>query len=246
MNNLNLSDFLDIIRKINNGSIIPNSPDSFTHISLGTSEVDLYRYFLPDGCKYFFFADLGATEDLDNAISEIESITIFEKEKWCHNIDPHPSDSYLICFWQVPQIDEFVNKQVINLEENEFYFKKYVFYYTKKEYVSFSKWFDKQPNSGYLVEQLQSKGTKKLSTSYMKFFTRLVIKVPCIATHFCEQRLPSFDDLVTDNLTGIQSDDTRAHALEMNQTLMDYFSHDKSHDDLVNAIVSSIEKECEV
>lgn len=142
MSTINLGLFLDWIRQINGGSVVPKIPDEKSEIPLPNQNVMLYCQPLAKGVKYFFFADLGDTQNIEESIAEIEKTTIHKRREWSAGSDLHPSDSYIIYLWQTPDFTENSSKEIIKLEENEFAYKKYVFYYTQSEYEAFCQWLE--------------------------------------------------------------------------------------------------------
>lgn len=53
MNEINLSSFLDWIRQINGGDIVPEIPDEKSEIPLPSKNVALYSQPLAKGAKFF-------------------------------------------------------------------------------------------------------------------------------------------------------------------------------------------------
>lgn len=103
-------------------------------------------------------------------------------------------DSYLVISCPVSAKNEEVLKAVISIEENKFYYKKYVMYFTEQEYSEFMNWY----------EALESQAKQRVDLEYLlscdevssgsgkepaiDFFLRLLIKVP-----FLPLKFPSVD-----------------------------------------------------
>ena len=115
---------LSIIRRINAGSIITQTDDSTSRHS-----IDQHNELYLDNKRnnYYFFSDVVDNENcvdingIEKAISESNLYDNIEK--------PSPSESYLILLWKVESLDDNLFPIIIEIEENEFVFKKYVFYY---------------------------------------------------------------------------------------------------------------------
>lgn len=217
----NLLSLMDFIRKLNGGTIIPFVSDSKSQMYLPSKGVELYRQPLPQGTKYFYFAYLGDTQNLEEAISEIEKVTITKRNEWCGAETLSPSDSYMIYFWEVPSICESINKKIIGIEENEYFYKKYVFYYTGIEYKAFREWIAHKTEDAASNSIVDLISNTELKTDEMKFLTRLVIKIPCIQIPFEAKELPDFEQLVQDNLEGIRTEHNKDVAKSMNQFFLE-------------------------
>lgn len=241
MNMINLSLFLDIIRQINGGNIISNIPDVKSRISLPGDNVTLYCQPLPKGMKYFFFANLGDTQNIEESISQIETITIYKRNEWSNGNPPHPSDSYIIYIWQIPEFTEEISKQIIRLEENEFTYKKYVFYYTAHEYEAFSNWLTKTCHDQPVRNIIQMIKPELIETDAMQFLLRLIIKVPCLSISFQTNELPDFDQLVAQYILRIQNKEERNNAKEFNKFFQQCLSSNLSPEEIAEKIVNCFE-----
>ena len=235
-----LISLMDIIRQLNGGTIIPFVSDSKSQIYLPSKDVELYRQSLPQGTKYFYFAYLGDTQNLEEAISEIEEVTITKRNEWCGAETLSPSDSYRIYFWEVPSICESVNKEIIGIEENEFFYKKYVFYYTGKEYEAFRQWIAHKTEDAASSSIVDLISNTALKTDEMKFLTRLVIKTPCIQIPFEAKELPDFEQLVQDNLEGIRTEQNKIAAKSMNQFFLESWTRGLTSEQIVAELEKDI------
>ena len=128
-----MRNFIELLTKINGGSLIENQSNHNTIASMFCEDVILC-VDEQDG-KHYFFSEYKVDEKTDN-MSEIEMKTIRNNEIF-EEKRPSASDSYLILFWKVKQINEDVFSEVIKIEENEFFYKKYVFYYTEEEMMAY-------------------------------------------------------------------------------------------------------------
>lgn len=194
-------DILDIIRKLNGGNVLANQPDEETYINLFKENIWLYKD-LEEG-KYYFFSNFDAES---NGLMQIENNIL--KNEALKEGEISPSDTYLILFWEVEEITEFVYSNIIKMEENEFFFKKYIFYYTKKEYADFLKWIKDIPCGEHLLENSINKlsePSETLDNDYAQFFIKLLVKVPVINPVFPKAELVDFNDMVKSKLNGTQS-----------------------------------------
>ena len=142
-----INTMLDIIRLLNDGSIVPMQKDEDTKIDLNNEKVQLFVDASGEKSKYYYFSEFEIDDENQDNLAEIEDValnshayTVIEK--------PTPSDSYMILFWKVGGIEERLYPDIIKIEENEFFYKKYVFYYTEKELQCFKKWCSSLKTNG--------------------------------------------------------------------------------------------------
>lgn len=192
-----INTILDIIHALNGGSVIPSQPDEATRVDLGNDTVKLYVDSSGTEKKYYYFAQYEMDDDKNDNLGQIER-EIFGSKVYKNSEQPSPSDSYMILLWKVDAIDEKIFPYVISVEENEFFYKKYVFYYTKQELDCFREWY----------KELQTKGCADLERvlnlpldldkepDHVKFFIRLLIKVPFLNPVFPKAVMKDFDKMV--------------------------------------------------
>ena len=120
---------LELLSKMNGGNILPGQSDDITERNLFSEDVSLYIDTKDN--KFYFIAEYNKTDDTDN-YSLIEKATIYNHEAF-GDVRINPSDAYLILFWKVDDIDESVYSDVIRIEEDEMFYKKYLIYYTDEE-----------------------------------------------------------------------------------------------------------------
>ena len=191
---------IELLTKINGGSLIENQSNQNTIKDL------FYEDFAlcvdeRDG-KHYFFAKYNVQEGKDN-LWEIEQRT-FNNKKVFEDERPNPSLSYLILFWQVEEINDDVFSKVIQIEENEFFYKKYVFYYTSDEISMLRKWIDEQKHvsiSGILNEI--SKEGDEISEKFL-LLIRLFVKIPFWRFEFKKDELEDFEDLVNRKVSAMR------------------------------------------
>ena len=178
---------IDIIRSLNEGNVLPFQKDAETKIDLYNKDVELYIDYSGNEKKYYYFAELKMDDEKDDNLPQIEDI-LRNNEALAVIGEPNPSDSYMILLWQIENIDESIYPYVIKIEENEFFYKKYVFYYTGQELNSFMEWYHTQSEKGSsaLAEILEALQFLDEGAAQVDFLTRLLAKVPFL-TQFSQK-----------------------------------------------------------
>lgn len=197
------SNILDAIRRLNGGSLIADQSDEMSKVDLFSDNACLY--IDKSNSKYYYFADLIVDEKdhSKNNLGQIEKSTVKNSEAYITVPPPVPNSSYLILFWKVPIINESIYPQIIQFEDNEFFFKKYVFYYTQEELEAFLKWFSSR-DSGKLSDLLEefSGVNVNFEIPYIRFSVRLFTKIPFFDLIFPRAVLKDFDSLVKSKIEG--------------------------------------------
>ena len=172
-----IQELLSIIRDLNGGTVIPGIEDSYTKHDLASDEVLLY---VDQYRKLYYFSDYQISNETDS-LCEIEKIALDWPERYKNMPKPAPRDCNLILFFKAETLDEAVFRNIIELEENEYLFKKYVLYYTQDEWTDFIKWLQEMQKKGaeriesLLADDSLSEG---LNSPGINFFLRLLIKIP--------------------------------------------------------------------
>ena len=193
---------MDIIRLLNEGNVIPMQKDQNTKIDLYNDQVQLFVDSSGEEKKYYYFAEFAIDDEQDN-LAQIEDV-VLNSDVYTVIGKPKPSNSYMILLWKVEQIDESLYPYIIQIEENEFFYKKYVFYYTEKEQKCFSEWYgtlniDKKPVLDTVLEALQSLNDE---SDQMQFLTRLLSKVPFFNPIFPKAVMNDFGEMVRQKIDG--------------------------------------------
>lgn len=193
---------LDLVKKLNGGNVLNNQPDEETYVNLYKENIWLYRDMAED--KNYFFATFNTeTNSLQQIETNILNNDVLKHEKI------KPSDSYLILFWEIEKETEFIYPTVINIEENEFFFKKYIFYYTTQEYEGFLDWIKDISTDGNFLTNLINKlsePNESLENSYAQFLIKLLVKVPILNPVFPKAELVNFNEMVKNKLSRISTD----------------------------------------
>ena len=142
-----INTMLDIIRLLNDGSIVPMQKDEDTKIDLNNEKVQLFVDASGEKSKYYYFSEFEIDDENQDNLAEIEDVAL-NSDAYTVIEKPTPSDSYMILFWKVGGIEERLYPDIIKIEENEFFYKKYVFYYTEKELQCFKKWCSSLKTNG--------------------------------------------------------------------------------------------------
>ena len=196
---------IDIIRSLNAGNVLPFQKDAETKIDLYNKDVELYIDYSGNEKKYYYFAELKMDDEKDDNLPQIEDI-LRNNEALAVIGEPNPSDSYMILLWQIENIDESIYPYVIKIEENEFFYKKYVFYYTGQELKSFMDWYHilSEKGSSDLTELLQELQSLDEGAVQVDFLTRLLAKVPFFNPVFPKAVMNDFDKMVQKRIDGIR------------------------------------------
>lgn len=196
---------IDIIRLLNEGNVLPFQKDAETKIDLYNKDVELYIDYSGSEKKYYYFAELKMDDEKDDNLPQIEDI-LRNNEAFAAIGEPNPSDSYMILLWQIENIDESIYPYVIKIEENEFFYKKYVFYYTRQELKSFMDWYHvlSEKGSSALTEILEALQFLDEGDAQVDFLTRLLAKVPFFNPVFPKAVMNDFDKMVQKRIDGIR------------------------------------------
>lgn len=108
---------MDIIRLLNEGNIIPMQEDQNTKIDLYNDKVQLFVDQLGEERKYYYFSELEMNDENQDNLAEIEEVAL-NSDAYTVIGKPKPSDSYMILFWKVNQIDESLYPYIIQIEES--------------------------------------------------------------------------------------------------------------------------------
>lgn len=187
---MSLSGIFKILRSLNGGSIIPLINDEVSFCNISSDIVNLY---LGNGNKYYYFSEYVQTDEVDN-MSTIEQVILYNDGGFNHIVKPDPQHAYLILFYKVDTINDSILKKAIDFEENEYFYKKYVFYYTQKEFDSFILWYDSQKFKTINELINSSNIADNMDKDYVRFLLRLLVKIPFIKFDFKIIELKDFSN----------------------------------------------------
>jgi len=233
-----INEIISIIRALNSGSVLPDQKDIDTKKELFSEAAQLF--ISETDLKYYFFASFCAEKDnyqISN-MGEIEKATIKNAETYQAIDPPTPNSSYLVLFWEVTYIDESIYRHIIKLEENEFFFKKYVFYYTAEELRAFKKWYSEKvaANKGDIKTMLKEITNEDFEKPEICFFIRLLIKIPFFDLPFPKAVLQDFDQIVQNKILVTRGESGRK-TKELDEIISQTLSTDtQSLDEIIDAI----------
>lgn len=221
-----LDELVSIISSLNNGTVINGMNNDDTEILLEEPNLKLFY----SNHKYYFLSEY--QDDYDIIEKNIKNNQIVKEIK-----DNRPNNSYLVLFYKINSFDEEISKKVIRLEENEFFYKKYVFYYTEEEYVSFIEWFNMRPEKS-LSNILKTEDCSPESVDlHIQFLLRLIIKIPFLNLEFKKMELKNFDDLLKAQLDGIRKNKEDVYNVFKRLTVE---LEERSTDEIVETLFSEI------
>lgn len=192
-----INTIMNILRSLNEGTVITNQKDENTRVDLYSDSAELYIDYSGKESKYYFFSEFCMDKEWNDNLGEIEEVLI-NNDMYAVIGEPRPSDSYLILFWKVNEINDSIYPYIIEIEENEFFYKKYIFYYTENELNSFVKWYNQMKSQGVtsLTEVLEELNNIDQDSDQVNFLTRLLIKVPFLNPVFPKAVMNDFDKMV--------------------------------------------------
>lgn len=200
-----INTMLDIIRLLNDGSIVPMQKDEDTKIDLYNEKVQLFVDAYGEKSKYYYFSEFEIDDADQDNLAEIEDVAL-NSDAYTVIEKPTPSDSYMILFWKVGGIEERLYPDIIKIEENEFFYKKYVFYYTEKELQCFEKWCSSLKTNGKPMLDTALAAIQFLNdeSEPVQFLTRLLSKVPFFNPIFPKAVMNDFGEMVNQKIDGIR------------------------------------------
>lgn len=197
-----MNKYLELLRTINGGNVFFEDEGPYVVKNIVGENIVLCSD--PRDAKNYFFAKYNFTGETDNML-EIEDNTTNNMELF-DGKRPNPSDSYLILFWQVPEINEGVLAKVVEIEENEFFYKKYVIYFTKEELDEFNNWIEEQSYVDITKILKAISDEKDKISSKFQFALRIFSKIPFYYFDFQQDELKGVEDLVSQRIKGLSSE----------------------------------------
>ena len=178
--------------------------------------------------KYLFFwskqAPINQLDMVDELIDEQLNYTII------------PQDTNLILFSEVESLDEMHYKQIIEVEENEFRYKKYVCYYTldelealknevKEIFISEDNFFRAYPDF-------------KRGDSFALLY-RMIIKIPIIKLMFEKKELEEFQKLYEAEREATEIF-TIEQIVEMENQIIPYIPNKEEFEEITKDLVDNL------
>lgn len=219
-----INSIIEIIRTLNGETVIPFQKDEITKINLYSDNVELYVDSSGAKNKFFYFAEFKMNGENKDNLAQIES-DLSDNQAFAVIGEPEPSDSYMILLWEVKKIGESIYPYIINTEENEFFYKKYIFYYTKKELQCFQEWHGKlaENGKGSLTNTLQALQELNEESEQAAFLIRLLTKVPFLNPVFPKAVMADFDNMVKKRIESIRQREKSEEVMTVNNIFIDMF-----------------------
>ncbi len=188
-------ELLQILSKMNGGSVLSNQPDNLAKRDLFSNDVSLFIDEKDN--KHYFFAEYNLEGNTDN-YHLIQRATIQNQEAF-GNSRVNPSDAYLILFWKVDEINDFVYSRVIKFEENEMFYKKYLIYYTEEELSALTAKLNEyeEVNLQKLIEDISSGEVDAID---WKLAIRIMTKIPFWSLTFPSAVMGKFEEMVEQSI----------------------------------------------
>lgn len=182
--------------------------------------------------------------NLEKTLAMIEKICVEEDEIK----EIRPQFIYAIILKKVMQITEQTFKDIIAIEENEYFCKKYVLYYDEKELAALKKWILEEKNAciGELLNSdncikymdAQEDKDEKLAVNLL---LRIIIKCPFIKYKFKKGNLSSFDNELKHRLEKVKKTDSNL-LWEYKKEFYDKLEMDNI-DKMVDLFIEKVRKE---
>lgn len=222
MEEIMINSIIEIIRTLNGGTVIPFQKDEITKMNLYSDNVELYVDSSGAKNKFFYFAEFKMNGENEDNLAQIES-ELSDNQAFAVIGEPEPSDSYMILLWEVEKIGENIYPYIINTEENEFFYKKYIFYYTKNELQCFQEWYGKlvENGKGCLTNTLQALQELNEESEQAGFLIRLLTKVPFLDPVFPKAVMANFDNMVKKRIEGIRQREKLENVMTVNNIFTD-------------------------
>lgn len=200
-----MNEILEIIKKYN-GTLI-------TDINDCESIVYDDEFVILKNSMNNYFCIFEANEEVDDTEKIVGNI-----EKSCkENIILYkikPQFIYAIVILKTIYTEEQLYKKIIEIEENEYFCKKYVFYYNDDEVTKFEGWAKKNNKNTFneLINiETNNKDINKSDQNAiaLKFMLRMIIKFIFIKVCIGNRELRSFDKELTMQLAKIREEDVK-------------------------------------
>lgn len=207
-----MNEMINMLSKLNGGNLFEEQKNEDTERTLYSDIAKLFVDRLDR--KYYFFAEYIADEEKDNW-NQIQAATVYNAEAFGEE-RPKPSDSYLILFWNVDKIDDAIYSKIIDIEENEFFYKKYVLYYTQEEYEALKKWL--MDNENLNIERVLDFLSYEADGMSIcaKMLVRIITKIPFWNLKFPTAVLEDFEHLVDEKIANMR-DASKGEIQEMKE-----------------------------
>lgn len=133
-----------------------------------------------------------------------------------------PQFIYAIVILKTSCIEEQLHKKIIEIEENEYFCKKYVFYYNDNEVNTFEAWAKKNKKNSFneliRIESNNKTINKKDTDSIaLKFMLRILIKFIFVKVDLEYKGEVSFENELLEQLKKIRKDSIKSNIHKLNE-----------------------------
>lgn len=208
-----MNKILEIIKKYN-GTLISGMEDSESVI------YDEKFIILKNRIKNHF-----CIFEFDHNETNIEEIVAYI-ERCCNENEIlrniKPQFIYAIVILKTTCIGEQLNKKIIEIEENEYFCKKYVFYYNDNEVNTFEAWAEKNKKNSFneliTIESNNKTINKKDKDSIaLKFMLRILIKFIFVRVDLEYKGEVSFENELLEQFKKIKKDSIKSNINKLNE-----------------------------
>lgn len=202
-----MNKILDIIKKYN-GTLISSMEDSESVIYDGEFII-LKNRIKNHFCIFEFDHNEVNTEEIEAYIERC-----CNENEILRNVKPQ--FIYAIVILKTPCIGEQLHKKIIEIEENEYFCKKYVFYYNDNEVNTFEAWAKKNKKNSFneliRIESNNKTINKKDTNSIaLKFMLRILIKFIFVKVDLEYKDEVSFENELLEQLKKIKKDSIKSN-----------------------------------
>ena len=191
-----------------------------------TNKIEWYK--LADGRNYFFYR----TEKLKpgQSIREVEKFLEIIENKYV------PKNTYVVFFSAIEGDFESSRKTIIEIEENEFLFKKYVCLYKQEEVEHLRMKYDNLTwGEQFWKNDIFINFSKDLAANLL---LRMSIKIPAIKLNFSEITFHSIESRESENIE--RNIEIQDELNELNIQLNEWVNDSLNEETVINQIYNSI------
>ena len=207
-----------------------------------------YKYYFTKGLYGKVFLLCEESKNLEETLKIVEKLCISDevlKDMW-------PQFIYVVIIKKVNQVNNQTLKEIISIEENEYFCKKYVLYYEEKEIEALKEWMDKlneyklgnMINLDECVRYMNEENKKeedKKEKHAVKMLLRFIIKCPFVQYKFDKDVFEDFEAELDAKLKVIRKIDKKK-MMEYKETFFDKLEPDNI-DNMVDLFIQSVRKE---
>lgn len=217
------NEIINLVKELNNSSIISNITDEESVI-LDNNFMFLKGNYSKYYCVFDYkFNNINNEESIANhMLSEIENDIIGNEL-----IKQIPANLiYSIIILKVNQINEELYKTIIKIEEDEYFSRKYVFYYNEEELNAFNSWREKCKLNSFesLLNHKENANLleNKNDSMGLKFMLRLLVKLPFVKANIESTCINDFDEELNSQINKIKNENERNSIRKISMQIFDY------------------------